>query len=55
MLAPGAGNVQVLQVVSYRGVLGEAGLAGIADSLPGACAAGVDVAFLLLQAQVRST
>lgn len=59
MLAPGASNVEVLQVFSYGGVLGEGRPgegrpAGIADCLPGEFAASVGVASLLLQAQVRS-
>lgn len=54
MLAPGAGNVEVLQVFGDGGVLGEDGLAGMTDGLPGACAASMGVAFLLLKAQVRS-
>lgn len=40
---------------SYGGVLGVGGLAGMADGLPGVCAASVGVASLLLMAQVRST
>lgn len=53
-LAPCAGNVEVLQVFGYGGVLGEGGLASVADRFPGACAASVGVASLLLKAQVRS-
>lgn len=55
VLAPGPGNVEVLQVFRKGCVLGEGGQASVADGLPGAHTASMGVAFLLLKAQVRST
>lgn len=54
MLSPGASNVEVLQMFSYGGVLGEGRLARVADGLPDKFAASLGVASLLLQGQVRS-